>query len=301
MDDSRKKFLALKNLALLKREVILFKDIRCCRSRFKKNILDAYQSELSLKAEILGMTETDLEAKVIEILTRFENIYFYLGNETGLATLDPAEIKLHKYIKFDRVIVDENLFNDLSKSPGLMKLVKARLRKPQPLSEKEEKMEVDLLKSLKVTEIYMTKIRGGRIVFRLALKLNFKDHEYKRYFYTVPLKDNSVFSPEFKDKLFEYLELNKTLDKRVRKVATSAIKQSSNYITGLDSFEKIKKMFCHNKDVTISEVRIIGLSVDSLSLSIKYANDHTNDIPFDFISIKNKEKILSMLKKNKVS
>ena len=300
MNDSRKKFLALKNLALLKREVILFSDIQCCRSNIKRNILDTYQSELSLKAEILGMTETDLETKVIEILTRFENIYFYRGNETGLATLDPAEIKLHEYIKFERVIVDENLFNDLSKSPGLKKLVTARLRKQKSrlLSEKKE---ADLPKSFKVTEIYVNRIRGGRILFRLILKFKFKDREYKGYFCTVPLKNNSVFSPEFKDKLIEYFELNKALNERIRKVA--AKKQSSNYITGLDSFEKIREMFHRNsnKDITISEVRIIGLGVDNLSLSINYANNHTNDIPFDFISIKNKEKILSMLKKNKVS
>ena len=39
MNDSRKKFLALKNLALLKREVILFSDVQCYYSRIKKNIL----------------------------------------------------------------------------------------------------------------------------------------------------------------------------------------------------------------------------------------------------------------------
>ena len=179
MNDSRKKFLALKNLALLKREVILFSDIQCCRSNIKRNILDTYQLELNLKAEILGMTETDLEVKVIEILTRFENIYFYRGNETGLATLDPAEIKLHEYVKFERVIVDENLFNDLSKSPGLKKLVTARLRKPQLLSEKKE---ADLPKSLKITDIYINRIRGGRICLRLILKFKFKDREYKEYY-----------------------------------------------------------------------------------------------------------------------
>ena len=295
MNDSRKKFLALKNLALLKREVIL--SIRYCRPNIKKKILDTYQSELSLKAEVLGMTETDLEAKVIEILTRFESINFYLGNETGLATLDPVETKLHEYVKFERIIVDEDLSNNLSKSPGLMELVKARFRKPQPF----KKEEVELQKILKVTKIYMIKIRGGRILFRLILKLKLKDRVYEGYFCTVPLRDKSVFSPEFKDKLIKYLELDRTLDKRIKEAATSAIKQKSDYITGLDEIERIRKMF-HNKDITISEVRIIGLGVDDPSLSIKYTNNRTNDIPFDFISIKNKKEILGMLKKkNKVN
>jgi len=281
MNDSRKKFLALKNLALLKREVILFSDIRCCYSRIKKNILNSYQSELSLKAEILGMTETDLEAKVIELLTRFENINIYLGNETGLATLDPIETKLHKYINFERIIVDEDLSNDLCKNPGLFKLVKDRLRKSQPLEE------VELQKILKVTKFYLTKIRGGRVLFRLILKLKLKDRVYEKYFCTVPLRDNSVFSSEFKDKLIKYLELNRALDKRIKKAATPA----SITITDLDSFEKIRKMFCQNKDITISEVRITDLGVD-----INYANNQTNNIPFEFISIKNKKEILSMLR-----
>ena len=239
------------------------------------------------------MTETDLEAKVIELLTRFENINIYLGNETGLGTLDPIETKLHEYINFERKIVDEDLSNDLSKNPGLFKLVKDRLRKSQPLEG------VELQKILGVTEIYLAKIRGGRILFKLILKLKLKDRVYKKYFCTVPLRDNSVFSPEFKDKLIKYLELNRVLDKRIKKAATS--------ITDLDSIEKIRKMFCQNKDITISDVRITDLGVD-----INHANNQTDNtpvdnnnqtdnIPFDFISIKNKKEILGMLKKNKVS
>lgn len=298
MNDSRKKFLALKNLALLKREVILYRDYNVVYSRIKKNILNSYQSELSLKAEVLGMTETDLEAKVIELLTRFENINIYLGNETGLATLDPIETKLHEYINFDRIIVDEDLSNDLSKSPGLLKLIKNRLRKPQPLS----KEKVELQKILKVTEIHMKKIRGGRIVFSLILKLKLKDRIYKEYFCTVPLRDKSIFSSEFKDKLIKYLELNRVLDKRIEEAAISAIKQKINCITAdLNLIEKVKEMFCHDKDVTISKVYIMGLGENNLSLSINYANNRTSDIPFDFISIKNKKEILSILKKIKVS